>query len=528
MKGSKCFESIRLAFIDPESRIKTSKQYNDLNHLNNTIDFLKIENDNTIINTELNFSPHMNVIIGGRSSGKSMLMWLLGKKTNLLNSDNTYSKVETNKVFIKSKKDASYTLETSQNQSLYIKQGAIIEYFEKRNLIELANKSNKSEHYVKTLNNFRIYKEKLLKTQEDFIQAYKVVHEFNISKQFVLHNKTIESILSKHYIFRFNSSLLIDDLDKSEEIATTESYLIALINELEKFSNLLILEVNEKELAVAREFEKILKSKQSLIISKKGKNKQIKSFIDSVDGVIDQMNSQLKLEAKAKEKEQSRKILENLKIDIGSLFAKVKDLNEKADILEIFDCSYKESFQIEDKISLVLEASSPQNLKELILDGISGSKLDHSLFLNTLKLLFGNSYIKNLLGNNPVKLNQKINTQLRSCYDILETPKDYLLYEDGETSKEKSPGYNSEKYLEIILKNPNSTIIFIDQPEDNLGNNFIAKDLVPILRNIKFKKQIFLVTHNPSVVVYGDAESIILAKNNNNRISYEQLVLEQL
>jgi hypothetical protein len=115
---------------------------------------------------------------------------------------------------------------------------------------------------------------------------------------------------------------------------------------------------------------------------------------------------------------------------------------------------------------------------------------------------------------------------LRACYEILETPKDYLQYEDGETSKEKSPGYNSEKYLEIILKNPNSSIIFIDQPEDNLGNNFIAKDLVPILRGIKFKKQIFLVTHNPSVVVYGDAESIILAKNNNNRISYEQIVLE--
>ena len=98
--------------------------------------------------------------------------------------------------------------------------------------------------------------------------------------------------------------------------------------------------------------------------------------------------------------------------------------------------------------------------------------------------------------------------------------------QDGETSKEKSPGYNSEKYLEIILNNPSSKTIFIDQPEDNLGNRFIADGLVKILRKIKFQKQVFLVTHNPSVVVYGDAESIIIAKNKENKISYTQIVLE--
>lgn len=31
-------------------------------------------------------------------------------------------------------------------------------------------------------------------------------------------------------------------------------------------------------------------------------------------------------------------------------------------------------------------------------------------------------------------------------------------------------------------------IIFIDQPEDNLGNKFISEELVTIIRDIKFKK----------------------------------------
>lgn len=50
--------------------------------------------------------------------------------------------------------------------------------------------------------------------------------------------------------------------------------------------------------------------------------------------------------------------------------------------------------------------------------------------------------------------------------------------------------------------------------------------MVKLIREIKFNKQIFLVTHNPSIVVYGDAESIIIASNESNKISYKQVVLE--
>jgi hypothetical protein len=36
------------------------------------------------------------------------------------------------------------------------------------------------------------------------------------------------------------------------------------------------------------------------------------------------------------------------------------------------------------------------------------------------------------------------------------------------------------------------------------------------------------VTHNPSIVVYGDAENIIIAENADNKISYKQIVLEDV
>lgn len=120
-----------------------------------------------------------------------------------------------------------------------------------------------------------------------------------------------------------------------------------------------------------------------------------------------------------------------------------------------------------------------------------------------------------------------MDTMLYSVFNEFNTPIEYLKYSEGSTSKSNSPGFNSEKYLETILKNGLSKIIFIDQPEDNLGNKFIANNLIDIIRDLKFKKQIFLVTHNPSIVVYGDAENIILCENEDNKIIYKQLTLEE-
>ncbi|MBU0680133.1 MAG: hypothetical protein KKD73_01805 [Proteobacteria bacterium] len=143
-----------------------------------------------------------------------------------------------------------------------------------------------------------------------------------------------------------------------------------------------------------------------------------------------------------------------------------------------------------------------------------------------LKLLNGGSKIKNLGDNKPESLKKKNKTQLKYLFDCFDNPNDFLEYKDGSSSKSNSPGYNSEKYLQVILNNPSSNLILIDQPEDNLGNRFISEQLVDLIRDLKFKKQLFLVTHNPAIVVYGDAESIIFAQNDNNKISYNQIKLE--
>jgi len=226
---------------------------------------------------------------------------------------------------------------------------------------------------------------------------------------------------------------------------------------------------------------------------------------------------------KARAKEKKSDLIQEIK----TKFEKAVNLKKQSEIIESYIYHTEELVKISDDVDLALSVEADQNLKDIILsDIINSSEQSKNLYLNLLGLFNEEKTIKNLGGNSKEKLSRKFNTVFENIYKKFDDPKDYLKYADGTTSKENSPGLNSEKYLKVVLENESIKMVFIDQPEDNLGNKFISDTLVDILRDIKYKKQLFLVTHNPAVAVYGDAECIIIAENNDNIISYEQIVLE--
>lgn len=51
--------------------------------------------------------------------------------------------------------------------------------------------------------------------------------------------------------------------------------------------------------------------------------------------------------------------------------------------------------------------------------------------------------------------------------------------------------------------------LILDQPEDHLDNLYIYKNIITDLRKIKNNKQVILATHNPSIVMAGDAEQVL-------------------
>lgn len=71
-----------------------------------------------------------------------------------------------------------------------------------------------------------------------------------------------------------------------------------------------------------------------------------------------------------------------------------------------------------------------------------------------------------------------------------------------------SIGEKSTAILSLLLSAGNQPII-IDQPEDDLDNQYVYNVVVDLVRRRKFGRQIIIATHNANIPVNGDAELIV-------------------
>jgi hypothetical protein len=91
-----------------------------------------------------------------------------------------------------------------------------------------------------------------------------------------------------------------------------------------------------------------------------------------------------------------------------------------------------------------------------------------------------------------------------------------------------SPGQQTAALLAFVLGYGHEPII-LDQPEDDLDNTLIYELLVRRLRETKPSRQVIVVTHNPNIVVHGDAELVVSleARRDQTRIAFAGGLQEQ-
>ncbi|AJP49988.1 TrlF family AAA-like ATPase [Pseudomonas simiae] len=77
-----------------------------------------------------------------------------------------------------------------------------------------------------------------------------------------------------------------------------------------------------------------------------------------------------------------------------------------------------------------------------------------------------------------------------------------------------------------LATDPFGSPFIFDQPEDDLDNEFIVTQLVPLFNVIKKYRQVIIVTHNANLVVNSDAEQVIVADNDGELITYSSGALE--
>jgi ABC-type lipoprotein export system ATPase subunit len=132
------------------------------------------------------------------------------------------------------------------------------------------------------------------------------------------------------------------------------------------------------------------------------------------------------------------------------------------------------------------------------------------------------------------KFQMQISSQLRKhtsvtdLYDFLWSfgylIPEYSLKLDGKDLTQLSPGERGALLLVFyLLVDKSDKPIIVDQPEENLDNQTVYHLLIPVIRAVKKRRQIIMVTHNPNIAVVCDAEQVIHAsidRAQGNRITY--------
>ncbi|MFW5871684.1 MAG: hypothetical protein ACOCUT_01120 [bacterium] len=520
LKGEPTFETLRFAFIDPQSRIRKQEEVDKLTNVKKHISGLEIKRIDKIEDCTISFSPNLNVIIGGASSGKSLLFNLIGKKIESKKHVFDIYRKDDSDVLIKAANSQTYqkSLPFNSDEIIYINQGDVVNYFEKGDLKELISDAGKEDEYAQAKQQLQDLKTELSDELESFKNRF---DRFNIAyyKDFIIHEGDFDNMLSDK--FHFNE---IEPLHTSISYIERENFLEKLTEDVTNLKADEIFELTNGEIETIERFESLLKDKLQLIRSKNVIQDSKERFIESVHRIIDNKNSNLEASSRAKSEAFRRK--RSLISTCKSLFNDAIEFNKSCQTLHSYNCEQEESIAVGESVELILEIDNETDLKKGIVNCVNDSDSNNSIYHNYLLLLKDNTKLKDYDGYTDERLIRKIKRETEEVLDKFDSPNTYLDYGENGNSKNKSPGFNAEMYLKTVLQQEKCMLVMIDQPEDNLGNTFKNEDLINLLREFKFIKQIILVTHNPSIVVYGDAENIILADNNRGQISYKQLVLE--
>ncbi|RQW81919.1 MAG: hypothetical protein EHM79_19245 [Geobacter sp.] len=331
--------------------------------------------------------------------------------------------------------------------------------------------------------------------------------------------------MSDKFTVRFDKNSILKELgDLTDLLRKAGGQFREVLEAVRSLKENVFITFTDEESQLVETFEQLIQAKQSHFLNEELVSLRKTQLLDRVEQTIETKNSEIG--HAAEDKHHANQKIRAIAIDVKAKLESAAQLLKSSKKISALSCQEVEEFDLHGDTRFVVEAISDTSPRTAVLDAIRGANETKSLYFNLLGLISGEMNVKNYPDNKPATLKRKLENLFGAIYDCYNNPNESLKYGDSSTSKGNSPGYNSEKYLEILLSQAESKLVFIDQPEDNLGNNFIAEKLVSLIRKKKFRGQVFLVTHNPAIVVYGDAESIIIATNDDQRISYQQLVLE--
>lgn len=627
IKAQPSFEGLKQIIYEPGQRVKIQNEEPDYKEDKLIIDEVRFvstsETEEKKFTPEpIKFNKNLNVIIGGKSSGKSILLYNIAKtlladrkilkhknpdnealeyKYNFEEDGNSFDFI----VKIKSGNKQSINRIDSDPSILsdikYIPQNYLSELAEPknkngneflqlvRNLIledphysslysEFSSKLEQNETNMENLiNNYFSIKDKITslkielanKGSEEVLKTNITANETKVNtlkegiglteeqiKEYNSYNTELEKVsidiakIGTDYnkIKTFNTDVknniieliakknlalnAIETIEINQFFASEYKSIDTLLSKLEAISTLM--KVNEQNQLVNESiFRRLLISKNRRktelenLLKPFVKNQELKNQISNIEKSISEDKQKLSLIAQIKhEILTNSSALETEKIKIFELYYdnyleygnlitsfedRVKKLEDDNLKIEGKTCFDFRKFRQEVAAITDMRSFNNSNFNYIYDDNktaLSAFSIDS--IIADLKVMFLN------IENNNYPLT-KYQDAKQGCKTILSLKKgrffDYWkVTSDNDTLDKMSTGKASFVILKLIIglsisKSP----ILIDQPEDNLDNRSISKDLVRYLKEKKLERQVILVTHNPNVVVNADAENIIVA-----------------
>lgn len=590
IKADPTFEGLKQIIYEPESRVKIQKD-------NPTYDiekspFTKIEipqkvqvfsddNDIFFAPTELPLNSSLVSIIGGRGTGKSVLVNYLAAAFCKNPQSDKYN-LETDIVISRraSINESAKEFKVSDNPNvpfMYIAQSQI------KDLVQ--DKTRFSKNILETIgvsNNYSLPLDYVKKSEDAINEYFRIIKIINtngtsaeekeeqIRKEIKKYSELIANITSeqnktrlegyknkigklntiqdyKNQLQQFNLSISKFEQDSNKQIANWNqrfnSWKIDIpaidVQEQIKYIQEIFL---PKFDAAAAKIQKDIDDTKNEFKDYKGDLSTLLSNVSGYQNQISELGKQLEIisQEKTKYHKVTTELFKNLGEEIRSSVEAYSSLIEKQwesfkgkegdKKKELLDIILKEDLAV--KVSINFDTTRIYNLLLEKLDGRSYNedKLKKLLRIETIDDFY--DFICQRTDNNV--FNKEIRDDLRGR--VLELFfKRYTAFIshnvdvtlNGKPINKLSYGQQGTIYLRLqIAANLYSETIIYDQPEDDLDNSFITSELIAIFKKIKQYRQIIIVSHNANLVVNADSEQVIIAKNDDGILNYVSGALE--
>ena len=576
IKANLTFEGLKQIIYEPEDRVRVQADKPEQKNDYQIIDSI-VFNNNAMGTQKIEFNQNLNTVIGGRSSGKSIL---LGCLANIIDPSQKPKENQDayNENIRKLIKDASVLWRDGSSETrkiIYYSQSKISEIVRPdengiSGINKLVNRIVRTdENKVELLQAYDkaviANRTELVSKINDFCEIKKQIQEKNdeirdigikkgIQQEIEKLEKEIDSIKKelKDYLSASDEQLYKEKVEKLEKLqecrklltSDTAQYDIAENSELftsldsllSSFSSLNHDEISDFYESLKKETKEkwvdFIKKQKKDIFEKMNKvDEKIKEITDSeifIKGNSFKDNNEVlsKKDSDLQKEKQKNNSIEKIESEISKLQESLN--NCKNDIFVSFS-KYKtlanelsEKLQMQKK-DVEIKANVHLLYKDffkLVLESINRTRKENQKYedYETISPSSREELISNLfygIINDEIILKKQFHQVLTDLFSNNYYTISYDVTYDNDSFEKMSEGKKAFIVLRLLLDFDDSVCpIIIDQPEDDLDNRAIYDQLVKYLKEQKKERQIILATHNPNVVVGADAELVIVANQN--------------